>query len=82
MGKNKIITYNRDLKYKDKIGFKINVKIKIGQILGSMVLYFKKLILNSLYNYQKSTFSREAEIFVRGASENLCTQRNKFCPFI
>ena len=31
----KNITCNWDLKSKDKIGFKINVKIKLGQILES-----------------------------------------------
>ena len=28
-------TYNWNLKSKDKIGLKVNVKIKVGQILGS-----------------------------------------------
>ena len=31
----KKITYNWNLKSKNKIGLKINVKIKLGQILGS-----------------------------------------------
>ena len=34
MGKKKIIC-DWNLKFKDKIGLKINVKIKLGQILGS-----------------------------------------------
>ena len=33
-------TCNRDLKFIDKIRLKINVKIKLGQILGSTMIFY------------------------------------------
>ena len=41
MGQN--IKYNRDLKTKNKIGCKINIKIKLGQFLDSTLIFLKRL---------------------------------------
>ena len=46
-------TCNWNLKFIDKIGLKINVKIKLGQILGStncLLIKLKKLIFGLVFN--------------------------------
>ena len=46
-------TCNWNLKFIDKIGLKINVKIKLGQILGStncLLIKLRKLIFGLVFN--------------------------------
>ena len=41
-------TCNWDLKFIDKIELKINVKLKLGQFLGSQLYLIKMIIENSI----------------------------------